>query len=398
LPGSVTVGVETVGAGGGGGTLGVLTLGGFGALPVEGTLGTLGGLGGLGVLGVLGGLGVPTLGTVGVSGTDGTVGVTSEVGGTVGVETVGVCGSEAVGAVGFGTTTVEGFGFTLGAGSVVWLRGGFGFAVPLVAAPVPVDRAGAPCRAGADPLEEVVGAPVGSAPGAVAEGDDDGEGALARAAPPFALAFEPASWVRVAVAPDVAAAAGTDTRPAGVGPGADVGAVLCEGGWVVAPPPPAGAGFLLGGLTASWSLVESGVATTAIAPTTATAAAVAFTADAPAKSPFAQPAAGPRLSAPSSRRHGVSRLRSSSSLACLAVNSASISSNERPRQSCRTRTLSPATAPPSSRSRGAQNLSAVRSSQSSSGSGMPPFARAARARSNVAVTAHSAIEREPTRA
>jgi hypothetical protein len=394
LPGSVTVGVVTVGAGGGGGTLGVLTVGGFGGLPVEGTLGTLGVLG---VVGVLGALGVLTLGTVGVS-TDGTVGVTSEVEGTVGVETVGVetvgvCGSEPV-AVGFGTTTAGGVGFTLGAGDkVVWFCGGFVFAVALgAAAPVPLGRAGAPpCRAGADTLEEVGGAAVDPARGAVGDGD----GLPARAEPAFA--FEPAPGARaVPVAPAVAPAVGTATRPVLAGFGADVGAGACEGVCVV--PPPAGACFLLGGLTAPWSLVAIGVATTAIAPTTATAAAVAFTAEAPAKSPFAQPAAGPRLSAPSSRRHGVSRLRSSSSLACLAVSSASISSNERPRQSCMTSTLSPASAPPSRRSRGAQNLSAVRSSQSSSGSGMPPFALAARARSNVAVTAHSAIEREPTRA
>jgi hypothetical protein len=396
LPGSVTVGVETVGAGGGGGTLGVLTVGGFGGLPVEGTLGTLGVLG---VVGVLGALGVLTLGTVGVS-TDGTVGVTSEVEGTVGVETVGaetvgVCGSEPVVAAGFGTTTAGGFGFTPGAGDkIVWLCGCFVFAVALgAAAPVPSDRAGAPvCRAGADTLEEVGRAPVDPVRGAVAVGD--GEDLFARGAPAFA--FEPASWARAApVAPAVAPAVGTATRPVLAGFGADVGAGACDG---VCAVPPAGAGFLLGGLTASWSLVAIGVATTAIAPTTATAAAVAFTADAPAKSPFAQPAAGPRFSAPSSRRHGVSRLRSSSSLACRAISSASISSNERPRQSWMTSTLSPATAPPSSRSRGAQNLSAVRSSQSSSGSGIPPFASAAWARSNVAVTAHSAIVREPTRA
>jgi hypothetical protein len=121
LPGSVTVGAVTVGAGGGGGTLGVLTLGGFGALPVEGTLGVL------------------TLGTVGVgvSDTDGTVGVTSEVEGTVGVETVGVCGSAVVGAVGVDAVTVG--GFTLGAGGeIVWFWGGFGFGDVLGAAPPPV--------------------------------------------------------------------------------------------------------------------------------------------------------------------------------------------------------------------------------------------------------------------
>jgi hypothetical protein len=156
LPGSVTVG-----AGGGGGTfgvltVGVLTVGGFGALPVEGTGG------GLGVLGTLGTLGVLTLGTVGVtSEVDGTVGVTSEVDGRVGVETVGVCGSEVVGALGsVGTATAVGVGFTLGTAEElvwVWLWAdlGFGVAVLVDAVAPTAGRAGAPEPVGAGELDDV---------------------------------------------------------------------------------------------------------------------------------------------------------------------------------------------------------------------------------------------------
>ena len=145
--------------------------------------------------------------------------------------------------------------------------------------------------------------------------------------------------------------------------------------------------------TTSWSFVPSGVPTTAIAPTTATPAAVALAAPSPPVSPLIHDSAGPKLKAPSTRRHGVSRPRSSSSRVKRASSSFAISSNERPRQSWSTTMLSRWRA--SRQSFGAQNLSAVRSSQSTCGSGIPPFPSAARARSNVALTAHSATLRDP---
>jgi hypothetical protein len=282
----VTVGGVTVGAGEAAGTLGVLTLGGFGVL---GTV-TLGAPGVLpaGTVAV----GVETDGTVGTSGVDGKVGVSGTE--TVGVTTAGVTD----GGVTFGVETA-------------WLPfcAGFGFTVSPGAAAPPAGVVPGPDCAAADPPDEACCCwppvptlvwPVGSTAGAaevVAPAPDP---------TPFLAGLPP-----VAAAPP-ATAAGTAPFPED----AEAGAGLLDGAPSFATDGPlAGAGLPLDGQTASWSLVARGVATTAIAATTATAAAVALTAEAPAKSPFAHESAGPRFNAPSTRRHGVSRFRSSSSRA-----------------------------------------------------------------------------------
>jgi hypothetical protein len=279
----VTVGGVTVGAGGAAGTLGVLTLGGFGVL---GTV-TLGAPGVLpaGTVAV----GVETDGTVGTSGVDGKVGVS-------GTETVGVTTAGVV---------------TDGGVETAWLPfcAGFGFTVSPGAAAPPAGVVPGPDCAAADPPDEACCCwppvptlvwPVGSTAGAaevVAPAPDP---------TPFLAGLPP-----VAAAPP-ATAAGTAPFPED----AEAGAGLLDGAPSFATDGPlAGAGLPLDGRTASWSLVARGVATTAIAPTTATAAAVALTAEAPAKSPFTHESAGPRFNAPSTRRHGVSRFRSSSSRA-----------------------------------------------------------------------------------
>ena len=105
-------------------------------------------------------------------------------------------------------------------------------------------------------------------------------------------------------------------RPDG-GPCAETGVAVATTVVTLPPPEPCGLAAGPGGVeserTTSWSFVPSGVPTTAIAPTTATPAAVALAAPSAPTSPLIHESAGPKLNAPSTRRHGVSRPRSSSS-------------------------------------------------------------------------------------
>jgi len=326
--------------------------------------------GGLVPLGTLGG---PALGTVGLS-----------TFGTVAVPTPGIVGVSSGGAAGLlgvvGRSVAAAGAFTLGG----------------VVAGIAADGLCSPC-------EVVVG---GEGAGMFPAGGAGSSGALAGAAAPAPAEAGRPRAAGLGARGELAAAApavcfgrarrgvGRSWRAIGARAGAAGPPAAAVGSGRVGVE--AGAAGRDPGRTASCSSSASGVPTTATAPRNATAAAPALTTPIPPTKPLIDETAGPRFNAPSSRRQGVRRLRSSSSRAYRASSSSAISSNDRPPQSSRTTMLSKAR-PPRHRL-GAQNLSAVRRSQSSSGAGMPPAESAARARSNVAFTAHSATSREPARA
>jgi hypothetical protein len=361
----------------------VLVLGGLGTLGVV-TVGTLTlGVVTVGVLGVLV-LGTPVVGVL----TVGTADVSTLGSVVVGSVEISVEGSVVLGSVVAGSevlgVVVVSVGTARVGDDVGWLGVGFEVVVTEAEAETPVLLAARGCPAGATPSPAPGGACVPPPVGPVPDGAGDEGLAAPSVAPTFAAPFAVA-----AARPGAGEDRCVFAAPSGcvAFAGAEVG--LFEGVEI-------GVAWLSPGQTALWSFVPSGVPTTAIAPSRATAVAVALTAPRPPRTPLTHEIAGPRLNAPSTRRHGVRRRRSSSRRAHLASSSVAIWSNDRPHQSWSTTMLSSGLA--SRQSLGAQNLSAVRSSQSSSGSGMPPFAIAARARSKVAFTAHSATLREATRA
>ena len=272
----MTVGGFTLGGAGGAGGVSLPPLGGLGVLGVLGrsTLGTVavgavtaGGSGAAGTVAV----GTVAVGTetVGVSGLDGTVGV-----GTVAVGTLGVFGTEVLGAVAV-TPGTAGIG-------ILVERGEIGSAEGVVITDEPAET---PVS-----VEPDVGAavpwPAPEAPAFV----------CGRCLPPAGFTFAEPGFADAngrALDPEVAFPDGVAAapEPCGVDAGVD-GFEPVE--------------------TTSWSFVPSGVPTTAIAPTRATAATVALAAPSAPTSPLIHEIAGAMLNAPSTRRQGVSRLRSSS--------------------------------------------------------------------------------------